>query len=165
MVVRPGGFNPSAAAAAPPFGKGGRGFAAPLALSAGKPPAPSAENRRETSRPPISMFEHYLQIAPLITLFAQTQDTPSLRHIIQNSPYHNSLGLCPHIPSFCFMDKSGDSIKLASGLFGLMGNDFLSPLYRRNSRFLFYAASLIWFSLNSPSTNSVWYLAFFLTRL
>jgi hypothetical protein len=53
-----------------------------------------------------------------------------LPHLPQNSPYHVSLGLCPYIPSFCFRDKSGDSLMLNCCLSGLMEESSLSPLYR-----------------------------------
>ena len=42
------------------------------------------------------------------------------RTLSRNLPYHVSLGLCPYIPSFCFRDKSGDSLMLKCCLSGLM---------------------------------------------
>ena len=59
----------------------------------------------------------------------QCSDSPITPYLSQNSPYHVSLGLCPYIPSFCFRDKSGDSLKLACCLSGLMEEFSLSPLY------------------------------------
>jgi hypothetical protein len=44
---------------------------------------------------------------------AKSLDLKTLRKIYaslsKNLPYHGSLGHCPYIPSFCFMDKSGVS--------------------------------------------------------
>ena len=62
-------------------------------------------------------------------------------------PYQFSLGLRPHIPSFCFMDKARGRLVLSCCLIGLMEDSSLSPCHYRlillsGSRFQLLPADL-----------------------